>query len=149
MYDMSHDPTRESLIGTWKLVAVVNDDLATAAKSDFFGPDPIGYIHYSRDGRMMVINVRGDRAKPIGASATAQEATALFQSMLAYGGDYTIEGDEITHHVDISWNEVWTGTKQTHTFRFEGDRIHLSTKPSPDPVNGRMSVRTMTWEKLK
>jgi len=146
---MSHRRTRESLIGTWKLVTAVNEDLATRATTDFLGPHPIGYMHYSRDGRVMVINVQGDRAKPSGSSPTPREASTLFHSMLAYGGDYTIEGNEITHHVDISWNEVWTGSKQIQTFRFEGDRVHLSTKPSPDPASGRTCTRTMTWEKLK
>ena len=146
---MTKDDARERLIGTWKLVSVVNEDVATGKKTDFFGPNPIGYISYAPDGRMMTINVRADRPRPAGANPTADEAKALFQGLLAYGGDYTIAGDEITHHVDISWNEVWTGAKQTRTFRFEGNRVHLSTKPSPDPGDGRMSVRTMTWEKLK
>jgi hypothetical protein len=26
--------------------------------------------------------------------------------MLAYAGRYTFEGDKITHHVDISWNQL-------------------------------------------
>jgi hypothetical protein len=26
--------------------------------------------------------------------------------------------------------------------------VYLSSPPSPDPITGRMSVRTMTWEKL-
>ena len=143
------DDRAQRLIGTWKLVAVVSEDVASGEKADFFGPNPSGYITYSPDGRMMVINVRSDRPLPKDASPTAEEAVALFRSVLAYGGEYTVEDDEVTHHVDISWNEVWTGTKQTRTIRFDGDRVHLSTKPNLDPVNGRMSVRTMTWEKLK
>ncbi|MBI3435094.1 MAG: lipocalin-like domain-containing protein [Proteobacteria bacterium] len=146
---MPADPTRERLLGTWTLVAVINTDVASGEKTDFFGPDPVGYIHYAAEGRMMVINVRSDRARPAGATPSAREAAELLRSVVAYGGEYTIEGNEITHHVDISWNESWTGTKQTRIFRFEGDRIHLSTKPSPDPVHGRLSVRTMTFEKIK
>jgi Lipocalin-like domain len=146
---MSHDATRGRLIGTWTLVAVVKEDLATGEKTDLWGPNPVGYINYAPDGRMMVINARADRDRPVGPDPTAKEAETLYRGFLAYAGDYTIEGNEITHHVDISWNEAWTGTKQTRTFRFDGDRVDLSTSPSPDPVDGRMSVRTMTWEKLK
>jgi hypothetical protein len=146
---MTHDLTHDRLIGTWKLVSVVSEDVETGETSDFFGPGPKGYITYSPDGRMMVINVRSDRVQPRGPNPSPDEAADLFRSVLAYGGEFTVEGDEITHHVDISWNEVWTGTKQSRIARFEGDRIHLSTKPTPDPVSGRMSVRTMTWEKLK
>jgi hypothetical protein len=68
--------------------------------------------------------------------------------MTSYGGTYTIDGDEITHHVDVSWNEVWTGTEQKRRARFEGNRVYLSTPPSLDLITGTTSVRTMTWEKL-
>jgi hypothetical protein len=54
----------------------------------------------------------------------------------------------ITHHVDVSWNESWTGTEQKRIARFNGNRVYLSTPPSLDPITGTTSVRTMTWEKL-
>ena len=68
--------------------------------------------------------------------------------MTSYGGTYSIDGNEITHHVDVSWNQSWTGTDQKRVARFEGNRVCLSTPPSVDPITGTMSVRTMTWEKL-
>ena len=137
------------LIGTWKLVSVVAEDLASGEKRDAWGPSPHGFINYGPDGRMIVINTRGDRSKPQGSAPTREEAADLFQGVLAYAGRYSVNGNEVTHHVDISWNEAWTGTDQVRIARFDGDRVHLSTRPSPDPVNGRMSVRTMVWEKLK
>jgi hypothetical protein len=97
---------------------------------------------------MMVINTRGGRPKPKGMTPTPQEAAELFQGMLAYAGSYTVNGNEVTHHVDVAWNEAWNGTDMVRIAKFDGDRVHLSTRPSPDPVNGRMSVRTMTWQKL-
>ena len=146
---MENQTTRARLIGTWKLVSVINEDVATGKKSDYFGPNPDGYINYGPDGRMIVINTRTDRKKPAGASPTPAEAADLFKSVLAYAGTYTIEGNKVTHHVDISWNEAWSGTHQTRIARFDGDRVHLSTQPTADPVNGRRSVRTMTGEKMK
>jgi hypothetical protein len=137
------------LIGTWKLVSVVAEDLATGEKRDAWGPDPDGYINYGPDGRMIVINARSDRRKPKGPAPTRDEAADLFEGVLAYAGRYTVSGNEVTHHVDISWNEAWTGTSQVRIAQFDGERVRLSTRPSPDPVNGRMSVRTMTWEKMK
>jgi len=139
---------RERLIGTWRLVAAVNEDAATGEKTDLFGSNPIGYLMYGADGRMSVIQVRRDRPKPVGPVATAAEAEALFKSLLSYGGTYTIDGDEVTHHVDVSWNESWTGTRQTRTFRLDGNHLHLSLPPSPNPVDGRMSVRSVVWERM-
>ncbi len=69
--------------------------------------------------------------------------------MVSYAGTYSIEGDEIIHHVEISWNESWSGTQQRRLVRFEHDRLALSTHPSPDPIDGKLSVRSMVWEKLK
>jgi hypothetical protein len=141
------DPVPDWLPGTWKLVAVTSRDVATGAVADFFGRDPLGYITYSSDRRMMVVIVRSGRHKPAAASATPAEAEALMKSLVSYAGTYSIRGGEIIHHVELSWNEAWTGTDQTRLFRFDGTQLHLDTPPSPDPVNGTMSVRSMTWER--
>ena len=146
---MANDEIRARLIGTWRLVDVVTEDLATGQKTPSWGKEPLGFINYAPDGRMMVMNLRRDRPKPVGAVPTAAEAADLFKSMLAYAGTYTLDGDTVTHHIEISWNEAWSGTDQQRVARFDGNRVHLSTKPSPDIANGRMSVRTMTWEKLQ
>jgi hypothetical protein len=134
------------LLGTWKLVSVLSEDARTGAEVDFFGPRPIGYITYSADRRMMVLIVHGD-PKPAGARATPAEADALFKSLVSYAGTFSIDGDEITHHVEVSWNESWTGTQQTRRFQLAGGRLMLETPPSPDPVDGAMSVRRMVWER--
>jgi len=139
----------ERLIGTWKLISVKARDLDTGEERDAWGPNPKGYINYAPDGRVMVINARGGRTKPKGPAPTPQEAADLFQGMLAYAGSYSVNGDTVTHHVDVSWNETWTGADMVRIAKFDGDRVHLSTRPTPDPVNGRISVRTMTWERFK
>ena len=139
---------KDRLIGTWKLVSATREELPSGAVVNQGGDSPAGYINYAPDGRMIAIIAYGGRAAPAGPLATAQEADALLKSLVAYAGTYTIEGDTVTHHVDISWNESWTGTRQPRTFRFEGDRLHLSTAPSPDPSGGRMSVRRMVWQKV-
>src|SRR5262249_6184981 len=95
-----------------------------------------------------VLTVGSGRRKPAGPKATSAEVEALFRSMTSYGGTYTIDGNEITHHVDVSWNQSWTGTDQKRVARFDGNRVYLSTPPSLDPITGTMSMPTMTWEKL-
>jgi hypothetical protein len=140
---------RERLIGTWKLVSATREEIPSGARFDQLGASPVGYINYAPDGRMMAIIARGDRTRPSGPRATADEAEALFKSVLSYAGIYSINGNEVTHHVDVSWNEAWTGTDQTRTFRLDGDHLHLSTRPSPDPLGGTMSVRRMVWQRVK
>ena len=55
---------QEILDGTWRLVSSKRMTAATGATIDTFGPNPQGYIMYSRDGHMMVLMTRSDRPKP-------------------------------------------------------------------------------------
>jgi len=145
---MQGDATTERLIGTWTLVSAVREEIPSGAKSDQLGPNPHGFISYSPDGRMIALITRADRTAPATGRATPTEAEALFRSMLSYAGPYTFDGRELTHHVDISWNESFTGSQQKRLVVFEGDLLKLSTPQSLDPIDGKMSVRTMTWKKI-
>ena len=82
----------DRLIGTWKLVSAVSEELATGQKTNLYEGAPIGFITYGADGRVMTVIVDSPRKKPAGAVATAVEAEALFRSMAAYAGTYTIKG---------------------------------------------------------
>ena len=139
----------DKLIGTWKLVSAVSEELATGQKTNFYEGTPIGFITYGADGRVMTVIADSPRKKPSGAVATAVEAEALFRSMAAYAGTYTIKGNQVIHRPDVSWNETWTGTDQVREYKFDGERLILATSPSPNPRSGKMSVRSLVWEKIK
>jgi len=142
---------QQAIVGTWKLVAYVREDLPSGAKSDVMGAHPSGYINYSSDGRMMVLIVGTDRKKPAGSVATPDEAEALIRSMLAYAGTYTIDtaAKTVTHHVEISWDQSRASTDHLRTYKLEGDTLTLTTEPSTDPASGKKTVRTVVWEKVK
>jgi len=92
----------EKLIGTWKLVSAVSEELATGQKTNLYEGAPIGFITYGADGRVMTVIADSPRKKPSGAVATAVEAEALFRSMAAYAGTYTIKGNQVIHRPDVS-----------------------------------------------
>jgi hypothetical protein len=73
----------------------------------------------------------------------------LFKTLIAYGGTFTINGKTVTHHVDISWNENWTGTAQVRNVRLEGDKLYISTNPMPRPEDGKPVIGVLAWEKVK
>lgn len=139
---------KDRLVGTWTLVAAEREEIPAGRTRDYLGENPSGFLHYLPDDRMMAIITRAGRKAPAGAVANPAEAEALVRSLVAYGGTYTCEGDVVTHHCDISWNESFTGTLQKRTVTFEGDRLILSPPPSPDPTDGIMSVRRLTWKRL-
>ena len=145
---MPNDATAQRLIGTWRLLNSVREEIPSGRKSDSMGPNPQGFLNYGPDGRMIAIMVSSGRGRP-SLRPEPSEKQGLFDGLISYAGTYSVNGNEVTHHVDISWNESWTGTQQKRTVRFDGDRIVLTTAPSPDPLEGKMSVRTLTWERVK
>ena len=140
----------EVLDGTWKLVSSTRTNTTTGATTDSFGPNPLGYITYGKDGRMMVLITRSDRPKPDSTDKmTDEQRSRLFSSMLAYSGTYKFDGETIEHHIDGSWNQVWTGTTQIRNVKKDGDRLIYTTQPGPSPIDGSLGFATLVWEKVK
>jgi len=138
----------DEIYGSYKLISSSRKLLDSGQVETF--PKEQGYIMYGRDGRMQVLIVRGNRPKAESVEKlTDQQRTELFRSLTAYGGTYKFDGKSVEHHIDISWNEVWTGTTQIRDVKKEGDRVILTTRPAPFAADGKMSVVTLEWEKLK
>jgi hypothetical protein len=140
----------DQLYGTWRRVSFTRTIVATGETTDIFGKAPSGFISYGRDGHLMVLIVKDGRSKPSDlAKMTEQERADLFKTMIAYAGTYTFDGKTITHHVDISWNQVWTGTNYLRNLKFEGRRIILGTNPEPSAIDGKVSISVLAWEKVE
>ncbi len=136
------------LEGTYRLISTTARILETGQEEKY--TDESGYITYGRDGRMFVLLVRGKRPKPESLEKmTDQQRADLFRTVTAYSGRYTFDGKTVEHHIDISWNEVFTGTTLRREVKRDGDRIMLTTPPSPRSKDGKMSVRTLVFEKVK
>jgi hypothetical protein len=140
----------EELYGTWRLVSNTREVLATGEIIDVFGKSPRGFLIYGRDGRMSVLVVGEKRPKPKDlGKVTDQERIELFKTCLAYGGTFTFDGKTVTHHIDISWNETWTGTDGVRDVRVEGNKLILTSRPGPDFLDGKVSKAVVTWERVK
>src|SRR5262249_53362857 len=138
-----------SLIGTWKLKSFVREISATGERYNQFGEHPEGYLNYASDGRMYAIITAGNRIRPRGEMPTDEERIRLHRSMIAYAGTYTVTGGEVTHHVDISWDEGWIGKDQVRFYRLDGNILTIKTAPNRSPADGRESVGILTWERVK
>lgn len=80
---------------------------------------------------------------------TDQERADLLRTMTSYAGTYTFDGTKVEHHIDISMNEVWTGTTQVRSIKRDGERLVYTTPPFRFHTDGKMSINVLTWEKLK
>lgn len=138
----------DELTGTYKLISR-SRVLVDSGQVEIFDHAQ-GFITYSNDGRVLVLIVEGNRPKAESLEKmTDQQRVGLFRTMNAYGGTYKFDGKTIEHHIDISHNEVWTGTTQIRDIKKEGGKLIYTTRPAPFVGDGKMSVLTVVWEKVK
>jgi hypothetical protein len=96
---------------------------------------------------MQVIGAATGRIVPADATPPDSERVALHDTMFAYAGTYSVEADKVIHHVDISWNEVWTGTDQIRLFEVNGNSLTLTMRAT-DPASGTEAHYAVVWEKV-
>src|SRR5215475_10388528 len=81
----------EDISGSYKLVVEQCKIVETGETVPV--PNPLGYITYGKDGRMLVLIVRHPRPKPEAIDKiTDQQRADLFRTMIAYGGTYKFDG---------------------------------------------------------
>ena len=99
---------------------------------------------------MTVIEVAEQRPMPTDLAKLADsDRVALFKTLLAYAGTFSFDGKVVIHHVDVSWNNIWTGTNQVRNVRLEGRRLFITTNAQPSTIDGKLSVGILTWEKVE
>lgn len=91
-------------------------------------------------GRRKVLS--GDRI-----SAPVEERAQAFATFFAYAGRYSIAGDKVLHHVEVSSVENWVNTDLGRSVTFEYDRIRLTTPPLS--VGGVIQVTELVWERVR
>src|SRR5216683_1724815 len=112
--------THDRLVGTWKLVSVSSSTASEERNDTPFGPSPTGFLTYTQDGRMTAI--------------------------ISYAGRYTLNGDKVIHHVEISSIQNWVDTDLIRSIKFEGERIVLVTPPTS--VGGKIQSFELIWQRL-
>jgi len=133
------------LVGTWKLISAPSK-FEGGDTIEGFGPNPKGRLVLTSDGHFIVIITRADR----GPAKNSDEKAALLDSMLAYSGKYTIDGDRIINRVDISHTEIFKGALQVQTrfFSVEGDKLVLRTGLMASSYRPGQKVESiLTWER--
>ena len=138
---------RDKLIGVWKLVSFDVERQATGERRPQYGAKPNGYMVFTPEGRWIGM-VTAEGRKPGSMDA---ERLALYRTLIAYSGMYTVEGDKFITKVDISWNESWTGTEQVRTYKLYGDRLDIMSQwqPATNLPELGMTRGILTWERVK
>ncbi len=113
----------DQFIGRWNLVAWEQryDD---GRLHKPMGEHPRGFIRYSADGEMVVMISREGRQrfeKGGQWDAPDDEKAGAYNSMLSYAGRFSVDGDTVTHHVDMSLFPNWEGGTQKRKFALKPD----------------------------
>ena len=135
---------QESIVGTYRMVSfAVEVDGQPAV--EHFGKTPRGMVIFTPT---RVMSMTTAEARKFGT--TVEEKAALWDSLVAYGGTYRLEGDRIVATIDVSWNESWNGTQVMRHWKREGNRLHILTARAPysrDP--SRMAQARVVLEKVE
>jgi hypothetical protein len=152
--DASH-PTRQQLIGAWRLVSIDFSGPRGPAVDPFYQADSAGLIIYDASGWMSVQIAAPHRpAWKMPASRAAPDAphdshlkAAAFDTYYAYFGSWTY--DEATsvviHSVKSSLIPAETGLDYAQQVSLEGTRL---TFTGSEVNHGAPMVRRKVWERL-
>ena len=138
----------EKFIGTWKLVSYENRSADQVTYP--FGVDPVGYIMYNRDGFMAVAIMASKRRRfssPDPMSIPAEEMVAAASAYISYCGKYEVTEDKVVHLVEVSLIPNWVGEKLERFYKFEEDKLMLTTAPMI--FGGKQQIGVLTWKRVR
>jgi hypothetical protein len=131
------------LTGSWMLVSwLTKFDGGDTVEP--YGPNPRGRLVITPGGQLIIILTGANRVP----AKSNDDKAALLDSMLAYSGRYTVAGNQITTHVDMSSNEIYSGANQNQIrfFTVDGDKLTLRTPEIVSAVRpGQKAVGTLIF----
>lgn len=140
--------SRDLILGSWKMTSWVTRDVATGKRQDALGQNPQGSAVYSPE-RVTFLVLKNNRMRPERLPPSDAEKIALFDTMFAYSGSYTVEADRVVHHIDMSWNETWSGTEQVRFYTVNKHTLIYTSAPAKNPFDGREVVHEVTFVREK
>jgi hypothetical protein len=136
-------------IGSWVLLSIETQDAQTNDKNNLLGAHPYGYLSYGSDCRVYAILTKESRIAPAQLVPTDEESIGLYRGLISYAGTYSIDGSNIIHHIQASWNQAWTGTTQVQQFNVDGSTLFLRTGLTKSPLTGKQGSTVLIWTKAQ
>jgi hypothetical protein len=138
-----------AILGTWELVSAASSTSGGKRDETPFGQNPAGFLTYTQDGRMTAMISFGGRKRlspnNLGVAPVEEQAEA-YRTFVAYAGRYTLNSENVIHHVEISSIQDWAGTDLLRSIKFEGERIILAALPAP--ADGDLKSFELIWQRL-
>jgi hypothetical protein len=118
-----------AVTGAWKLESfdLVGKD---GARKPRFGANPVGYLMYTPSGRMSATlsGIHRPAFEPA-AEGTSSNSTCIERvtDFLSYAGTYSIRGNRVFHHIEVSVFTNLVGTTLEREFHIAGDTLTIRT----------------------
>lgn len=149
-------PTKQAIVGAWRLVSIDYSGPNGALADPVFGPNPQGIIIYEQSGWMSVQIATANRpemAKPatrtsgVVTAGDASVATGAFNTYYAYFGTWEYDADTsvITHHLTSSLLPYETGLDYRRELMFDGANLTLVGRSQE---SGEERRRTVVWTRI-
>ena len=138
------------ILGKWNIVAF-EQEYDDGRKVFPFGRELEGFVRYIDDGDMFVFIAKKNRSnfqKGGQWNAPDEEKALAYDSVLCYGGRWSISGNEVSHFVDFSVFPNWVGGVQKRIVSLVGnDCIALEARLE----EGTSEARTarLVWQRHK
>jgi|GEM_PF-136778 len=144
-------PTRDTLLGAWKLESFT----ATIAGADQvvhpMGPEPRGQLIYGLDGAMSVnlsVADRGSFQSPDPLAATPEERMAAYSQFFTYCGRYRYGRGVVYHDVELCSFPNWQGATVVRSVSLTPDGTLVLSTP-PFQLDGNLSVQELRWRRAR
>ena len=138
---------RSDIEGLWNLLSMEQryDDGRVIYP---FGRNVEGRIYYGADKSMFCAIQKSGRT-PFSTgkqwTADASEKARAYNDYLTYCGRYEMDGDTVTHHIEISLYPDWIGKRQSRKIRLMNGRLHITARLEDNTPEARTSL--LVWER--
>ncbi len=138
---LANDP----IVGTWKLVSWIAEDLETKGQKAVFGQHPGGLLLFTPEKHFFILLTAEGRK---GGQSEAERASN-FLSSFAMAGKYRVEGSKHFWKVEVSEYPALVGTELTRDIMIEGNRLTFVSAPERIPwMDFHMARSTLIWERV-
>jgi len=142
--------SKADLVGTWKLVSATETTKRGEVR-ETNGHNPAGFLTYTADGRVMAITTNGGR-KPLSTTdyttAPIEERAEAFATVAAYAGRYTLDGNKVIHHIEVSSIPNAVNTDQVRLItNLRGNSLTLRTVTMLGAY-AQIAYREFVWERI-
>jgi hypothetical protein len=149
-------PTRQQLVGAWRLVSITVSDSGGDLADPFYQAGSEGIIVYDSSGWLSVQIAAPNRrtfAIPESRSASrlpdpdARMRAAAFDTYYSYFGTWDLDEANavVTHHVKSSLIPAETGLSYAQTVTLEDGRLTFTVR---DVNHGKETIRRKVWQRI-